>query len=191
MHNVYDYLAFHPYRIVEWVIVCCFGIGFAIAYQYSVVAESVMSLYPNTPEVVVFETTLVAEIILSIILFAALFSQLLFKVFVFLNLTQNSRNILSLKSVITLFVSTMIPIVCQSLNTPWIIVISILSFSSKYFALPLVILLDHEEAKTHFVTHNQSLLNIIPIVYQCFQWLQTKILQYFSLIKFLGCRDPR
>ena len=146
-----------------------------------------MSYHPNKETLEDFETTVIPGILVSIVTFAAILFQLIFRLFVYLNLTQNSSNILSLKSIIILFLSIVFPLITQMVYPSWMLVITNISTIMKSFAVPLVILLGHEEAKAHFINHNQSLLNFIPIANQFFQWLQTEISHVLSVLKNRIC----
>ena len=146
-----------------------------------------MSYHPNKETLEDFETTVIPGILVSIVTFAAILFQLIFRLFVYLNLTQNSSNILSLKSIIILFLSIVFPLITQMVYPSWMLVITNISTIMKSFAVPLVILLGHEEAKAHFINHNQSLLNFIPIANQFFQWLQTGISHVLSVLKNRIC----
>ena len=134
-----------------------------------------------------FETTVIPGILLSIVTIAAILLQLIFRLFVYLNLTQNSSNMLSLKSVIILCLYIIFPLTTNIVIPSWFLVIGNLSSAVKFFAVPLVILFGHEEAKAHFNNHNQSLLNLIPIANQSFQWLQNEITQVISMLKNRIC----
>ena len=146
-----------------------------------------MSFHPNKEKIEDFETTVIPGILLSIVIFSAILPQLIFRLFVYLNLTQNSSNILSLKSVAIKGISIVFPFITQIIIPSWMLVISNLSIAVKYFAVPLAILLGHEEAKAHFINHNQNLLNLIPIANQFFQWLQNEITQVISMLKNRIC----
>ena len=153
-------------------------IGFIVLYQNSIVVKAVSFIHPNEN----FETTMIPGILLFITSFVSVVLQLIFRLFVYFNVTQNSKNLLSLKSVILLFFALVGPILYINLISEFAIIATDIGLILKYFAVPLVILLSNEEAKTHFKIHNQGLLNIIPILMQFFQTLQTKLTQLISFI---------
>ena len=154
-------------------------IGFIVSYQNCIVAKVVTFIHPNED----FETTLIPGILILIAAFASVFLQLIFRLFVYFNLTQNSTNLLSLKSVMILFIALVVPIAFNNIFSEFASGLVYFSKILKYFVVPFIILLGNEEAKTHFKIHNQGLLNMIPIFKQFFQTLQSKLTQLIFFIK--------
>ena len=158
-------------------------IGFIVSYQNNIVAKVVTFIHPNED----FETTFVPGILILITAFASVLLQLIFRLFIYFNLTQNSTNLLSLKSIILLFIALVVPIAFNNFFSEFAIALANFSMILKYFVVPLVILLSNEEAKTHFRIHNQGLLKMIPIFWQLFQLLLTKLTQLIIFIKNIFC----
>ena len=158
-------------------------IGFVVLYQNGIVAKVVTFIRPNED----FETTLIPGILIIITAFASVFLQLIFRLFVYFNLTQNSTNLLSLKSILMLFIALVVPIAFNNLFSEYASALVNFTPILKYFVVPLVILLSNEEAKTHFKIHNQRLQNMIPIIWQLFLLLLNKLTQFIIFIKNMFC----
>ena len=165
------------------VVGCGIIIGLVVAYQNWIVAKAVTKMHPNED----FETTVIPGIFLSITAFASVFLQLIFRLFVYFNLTQNSSNLLSVKSVTLLIIAPFGAIMLSNLFPEFAGILTNFCLILKYFVVPLVILLSNEEAKTHFKLHNQGLLNMIPISWQLCQLLLTKLTQFIIFIKNIFC----
>ena len=134
-----------------------------------------------------FQPTLIPGILMGIICIGSVLLQIIFRLFVFLNVTNNSNNLLSLKSAILLFLSLLINALASIFIPNWLKVISKIGFILKFFVLPLEILHRNEEAKTYFKLHNPKILNAIPTAIQYFQLLQSKVSQLISFLKNQIC----
>ena len=160
------------------VIVLCFGIALGIAYHHSIVRKIVVIAHPRDD----FQGSLIPGILLITISLASVTLQILFRIFVYFNITNNSNNLLSLKSVIILLLS-LLSYMLANANPNWLFTVSSFSSILKFFALPLEILYNNEEAKNYFKHHNPKILNVIPTAIQSLQFLKDKFIQFISLLK--------
>ena len=195
---------FSHFRFVEFVLTCGIVIGFVVSYQNKIVAKIITIIHPNED----FETTIIPGIISLIASFSSLFLQLIFRLFVYFNLTSNSSNLMSLKSVTVLFFGLICSILSNNIFSEFAIERTYTFFLVKTFLAPLIMILDNEELKTHIKVNNQRLLNkisgfisfiknkflqglrnTIPIFWQLFQLLLTKLTHSITLIKNIFC-DP-
>ena len=124
---------------------------------------------------------------MGIICLSSVLLQIMFRLFVYFNVTNNSNNLLSLKSAILLFLSLLFNLLASIFLPNWLKVISKIGYILKYFVLPLEILHRNEEAKTYFKLHNPKILNAIPTAIQYFQLLQSKVSQLISFLKNQIC----
>ena len=161
------------------VICLLFGVGLAVAYHHSIVAEVVLISRPRDD----FQETIAPGIIVGIISLSSIVLQIVFRLFVHFNITNNSNNILSLKSVIILFVSVLMNLLSIRLIPNFLVIVRHLSSILKFFALPLEILYNNEEAKNYFKHNNPKILNVIPITIQSHQFLKEKVIQFISFLK--------
>ena len=161
------------------VICLLFGVGLAVAYHHSIVAKVVLISCPRDD----FQETIGPGIIVGIISLSSIVLQIIFRLFVHFNITNNSNNLLSLKSVIILFVSVFMNLLSIQLIPNFFVIVRFLSSILKFFALPLEILYNNEEAKNYFKHNNPKVLNVIPITIQSLQFLKDKTIQFISLLK--------
>ena len=161
------------------MIVLCFGVGLGLAYHNSFVGKAVIIAHPRED----FQGTVIPGIIVMVILLGSVVLQLIFRLLVYLNITNNSNNLLSLKSVIILFVSVLIQMLAILIRPNWVLIVTILSSILDFFALPLEILFNNDEAKNYFKHHNPKVLNAIPTAIQSLQFLKDKIIQFMSFLK--------
>ena len=160
------------------VIVLCFGIALGIAYHHSIVRKIVVIAHPRDD----FQGSLIPGILLITISLASVTLQILFRIFVYFNITNNSNNLLSLKSVIILLLS-LLSYMLANANPNWLFTVSSFSSILKFFALPLEILYNNEEAKNYFKHNNPKILNTIPTAIQSLQFLKDKFIQFISFLK--------
>ena len=167
------------FSFFEWAIAFCVGLSLGVAYQHSIVAKPLMPFLPEEE----FQPTLIPGILMGIICIGSVLLQIMFRLFVYFNVTDSSNNLLSLKSALLLFLSLFINSLANIFLPNWLKVISKIGYIVKFFVLPLEILHRNEEAKTYFKLHNPKILNTIPTAIQYFQLLQSKVIQLISFIK--------
>ena len=156
-----------------------FGFGLTVAYYHSIVAKAVIISHPRDD----FQATVIPGIIAMIISVGSVVLQLIFRLLVYLNITNNSNNLLSLKSIIILLVSFFMNLLFIRISPNFIVIVKFITSILKFFALPLEILYHNEEAKNYFVHNNPKVLNVIPTAIQSLQCLKDKIEQFLSFLK--------
>ena len=155
------------------VIVLCFGIALGIAYRHSIVGKIVVIAHPRDD----FQGSLIPGFLLITISLASVTLQIIFRIFVYFKITNNSN-----RSVIILLLSLLIYMLANA-NPNWLFTVSKFSSILKFFALPLEILYNNEEAKNYFKHNNPKVFNVIPITIQSLQFLKDKTIQFISLLK--------
>ena len=90
---------------MELVIACCFGIWLGVEYNASRVGKFVLLLNQNKD----FTPTVIPGIILILISLGSVFSQVVFRLYLYFNETKNSNNLLSIKSALLLSSSITLP----------------------------------------------------------------------------------
>ena len=171
------------FSFVELTIAFSIGVSLGVAYQYSIVAKPLMAYQPEGD----FQPTAIPGILLGTISLGSVLLQIMFKAFVYFNVTDNSNNLLSLKSVILLFLTLLFTSLTTIFIPHWISFSSKIANLVKFFALPLEILYGNEEAKTYFKLHNPKILNTIPTAIQHFQLLQNRVVELISFLKYHIC----
>ena len=161
------------------MILFCFSISLGVAYQHSIVAKAVIILHPRED----FEISAVPGIIAGCVSFGSIFLQHVFRLFIYFNVTNNSNNLLSLKSVVLIFLSFFILLLSINQGPHLFIVVLNIDYILKYFVLPLMIIYSNDEARHYFKIHNEKVMNFVPTVIQYFQLLQIKIFQFILQLK--------
>ena len=172
-------------RFVEILIIGCYIISFGVAYQNSIVANAVMILHPRED----FETSDIWGKLTVILTLASVVLQLLFRTCVYFNITNNSSNLISLKSAILIFLAIFFVILPASMKADQhlMLVIGNIRYILKYCILPLIIIDGNEEAKNFFKLHNPKVLNAITTFIQLFSILQDEFLQFIFFVKNKIC----
>ena len=170
-------------RFVELLIVGCYGTSLGVAYQNSIVAKAVLILHPRDD----FQTSAFPGIVFGIIAFGTVFLQLIFRLNVYFHVCNDSRNLLSLKSVILIFLTFFILLMSINASPQLFIIVLDIIYVLDHFALPLIIIYDNEDAKKYFKLHNPKLMNMIQVVIQFLQLSKNEIMQFIWFLKNKIC----